>query len=130
MLHHFTREFVLSAVFLCVLSRMTMYDCSSLTCATSSERVRTARQSACLSKRRDVAHSYLLFPMGLEEDTPRSKTWCAFLGSSICERELLATCCNGSGLGKKYPEVNLEIPTASEFSVADLEGHGHLIIGV
>ena len=39
--HHLTLEFVLSAVFLCVLSRTTMYDCSSLTCERSSESFRT-----------------------------------------------------------------------------------------
>ena len=67
MLHHFTLEFVLSAVFLCVLSRMTIYDCSSLTCATSSERVRTVISLGCCPNVRTIAHSYLLCPVGLEE---------------------------------------------------------------
>lgn len=40
-LHHLTLAFVLSAVFLCVLSLTTIYPCSSLTCATSSESCRT-----------------------------------------------------------------------------------------
>jgi hypothetical protein len=41
MLHHLTRPFVLSAVFRCILSRTTIYDCSSLTWARSSESWRT-----------------------------------------------------------------------------------------
>src|SRR5271168_4954016 len=39
--HHLTLAFVLSAVFLCVRSLTTMYDCSSLTCESSSESCRT-----------------------------------------------------------------------------------------
>jgi hypothetical protein len=39
--HHFTLAFVLSAVFLCVRSRTTMYDCSSLTCVRRSDNSRT-----------------------------------------------------------------------------------------
>lgn len=39
--HHLTLAFVLSAVFLCVRSLTTMYDCSSLTCERSSESCRT-----------------------------------------------------------------------------------------
>lgn len=41
MLHHFTLAFVLSAVFLCVRSLITIYCCSSLTCETSWKRAFT-----------------------------------------------------------------------------------------
>src|SRR5271168_495821 len=44
--HHLTLAFVLSAVFLCVRSLTTMYDCSSLTCERSSESCRTVILSA------------------------------------------------------------------------------------
>ena len=43
-LHHLTLPFVLSAVFRCVRSLMTMYDCSSLTCDRRSDNWRTACQ--------------------------------------------------------------------------------------
>jgi hypothetical protein len=29
-----------------------------------------------------------------------------------------------------YPEVNVEITTASKLAICDLEGHGHFVIGV
>lgn len=32
--------------------------------------------------------------------------------------------------GKGYPEINLEIAAASKLSVAHLEGHRHLVIGM
>jgi hypothetical protein len=58
MLHHLTLPFVLSAVFLWVRSRITMYDCSSLTWAKSSDNSRTGPLlAACLSKHRMNLHT-------------------------------------------------------------------------
>ena len=34
------------------------------------------------------------------------------------------------GPSRPYPEIDIEIPTSSEFSVADLEGYRHLIVFV
>ena len=50
MLHHFTRAFVLSAVFRWTRSRRTMKDCSSLTWAKASERRRTDRGTDTLAQ--------------------------------------------------------------------------------
>lgn len=33
-------------------------------------------------------------------------------------------------MGLTYPEVDLDVTTAAEFPVADLESNGHLVIGV
>lgn len=51
MLHHLTLALVLSAVFLCVLSLTTMYDCSSLTCAMSSDSWRTGECQQFIMRR-------------------------------------------------------------------------------
>jgi hypothetical protein len=62
MLHHFTRALVLSAVFRCVRSRRTIYDCSSLTCASSSESCRTVEQALVIVPSGALA-TYPLLPM-------------------------------------------------------------------
>lgn len=60
MLHHLTRAFVLSAVFRCVLSLTTMYCCSSLTCATSSDSCRTVLCQITCARRSKPSRTLLL----------------------------------------------------------------------
>ena len=31
---------------------------------------------------------------------------------------------------RTYPEVNIQVTTASKLAICDLEGHGHFVIGV